>query len=53
VRDIQAGEIFTGENIRTIRPGYGLPPKQLNMVLGRQAKRLLCKGMALNWDMVQ
>lgn len=53
VRDIQAGEIFTRENVRAIRPGNGLPPKQLDTVLGRQAKRSLRKGTALNWDMVQ
>lgn len=53
VRDIQAGEIFTGENVRAIRPGYGLPPKHLDTVRGRQARRLLRKGTALNWDMFQ
>ncbi len=53
VRDIQAEETLTRENVRAIRPGNGLPPKQLDTVLGRQARRLLRKGTALNWDMLQ
>ena len=53
VRDIQAQETLTRENVRAIRPGYGLPPKQLDTVLGRQARCLLRKGTALNWDMLQ
>lgn len=52
VRDIQAGEIFTRENLRAIRPGLGLPPKHFEAILGRQAKRSLVMGTALNWDMV-
>lgn len=52
VRDIQAGEVFTRENVRSIRPGHGLPPKYFEAVLGKPAKRNLAKGTALNWDMV-
>jgi pseudaminic acid synthase len=33
VKDMMAGEVFTEENIRSIRPGYGLPPKYLNDIL--------------------
>jgi N-acetylneuraminate synthase len=52
VRDIQAGEVFTRENVRSIRPGHGLPPKYFDAVLGKPAKRSLAKGTALSWDMV-
>jgi pseudaminic acid synthase len=52
VRDIAAGEAFTSENIRSIRPGYGLPPKHYEAVLGRRALRALTRGTALVWDMV-
>ncbi|RJF98616.1 pseudaminic acid synthase [Noviherbaspirillum saxi] len=53
VKDMAAGESFTRENVRAIRPGNGLPPKQIDTVLGRQAKRALRKGTALQWDMMQ
>lgn len=51
VCDISKGETLSRENIRSIRPGYGLPPKNLNDVLGKKAKRDLVKGDALQWDM--
>ena len=53
VKDIQANEILTRDNVRAIRPGYGLPPKHQNTVLGRQAKTFLRKGTALHWNMIQ
>ena len=37
VKDIKAGEIFTEENARLIRPGYGLHPKYLKEILGKKA----------------
>lgn len=53
VQDIQPNELLTQENVRAIRPSLGLPPKQINMVLGRQARYFLRKGTALNWDLLQ
>lgn len=49
VEDIAAGEPFTEQNVRSIRPGYGLPPKYLPLVLGRIAKYDLSKGTPLAW----
>jgi len=37
--DIKKGEIFTEENIRSVRPGYGIHPKYLNDVIGKVADR--------------
>lgn len=37
--DIKAGEIFTEDNVKVIRPGYGLNPKYLSQLLGRKANR--------------
>jgi N-acetylneuraminate synthase len=50
VSDIAAGESLTGENVRSIRPGYGLPPKHLPDVLGKHAARDLKRGEPLSWD---
>jgi len=38
-KDIQKGEIFTQENIRSVRPGYGMHPKYLGDVLGTVADK--------------
>lgn len=52
VRDMAAGEPFTAETVRSIRPGYGLPPKHLPDVLGRGAARPIKRGTPLDWSMV-
>lgn len=50
VRDVAAGEELTAENVRSIRPGYGLPPKHLPDILGRRAAHALSRGSPLQWD---
>jgi N-acetylneuraminate synthase len=50
VSDVAAGEELTPRNVRSIRPGYGLPPKHLPDVLGRRAARDLKQGEPLDWD---
>ena len=52
MNDILKGEEFTLENIRSIRPGDGLPPKYLNVFLGKKARRKLTKGTPITWDMI-
>ena len=52
VRDIAAGETFTNENVRVIRPGFGLAPKHLPEVLGQQAARAIQRGSPLSFDLV-
>lgn len=47
VKDIQKGETFTEENIRSIRPSCGLKPKYRNAILGRRAKRTISRGEPL------
>ncbi len=51
-RDVPAGEILTPENIRRIRPGYGLAPKHYDAVLGRAVRTDIAKGTPLAWDMI-
>jgi pseudaminic acid synthase len=52
VKDMKKGEIFTEENVRSIRPGYGLHPKFLKDVMGRRAKKDIKRGTPLNWDLI-
>jgi pseudaminic acid synthase len=49
VADIAAGELLTESNVRSIRPGYGMPPKHLPRVLGRRARHDLHRGTPLDW----
>ena len=44
VRDVKAGELITHDNVRSIRPGYGLPPKQLDKILGMPVNKDVIKG---------
>jgi pseudaminic acid synthase len=48
--DIKAGEAFTSQNLRSVRPGLGLAPKYLPLFLGRTASTNLRKGTALSWE---
>ena len=48
VNDIKVGEVITKENVRSIRPGFGLHPKFMNDVLGKVSKENLEKGTRLN-----
>lgn len=52
VRDVKAGEAFTAENVRCIRPGYGMLPKNLPVVLGRRAARDIARGTPVQWELV-
>lgn len=52
VADIPAGALLTADNIRSIRPGFGLAPKHYDAVLGRRAARPLRRGEPLAWDML-
>ncbi len=50
VKDIKAGELLTEANVRSIRPGFGLAPKYLEVVLGKVASQDLAKGTALQLE---
>ena len=52
VKDLQAGEKLTADNVRAIRPGLGLPTKYLEQVLGKTVKQSVARGTALSWDMI-
>jgi sialic acid synthase SpsE len=51
-KDMQEGETFTRENIRAIRPGFGLAPKFRDEILGRRATRAISRGTPVSWKLV-
>ncbi|MGH7412236.1 MAG: pseudaminic acid synthase, partial [Candidatus Methylomirabilis sp.] len=52
ISDLRAGDTLTRENVRAIRPGHGLAPKFLDLVLGRRIRRNAKKGTPLQWEMI-
>jgi len=53
VKDIKAGKRFTEENIKSVRPGYGLSPKYFKEILGKKAKKNIKKGTPLYWNLIK
>ncbi|WP_422185068.1 SAF domain-containing protein [Methanoregula sp.] len=53
MKDIKKGEKFTQENIRSIRPGYGLEPKHLPKIMEKTARKNIKRGMPLNWNVIE
>ncbi len=53
VRDVRSGEELTESNVRSIRPGYGLPPKYMKSITGKRFKKNAKKGTPLSWDMIE
>jgi len=52
IKDMKAGEPFTYENIRVIRPGMGLEPKYFDIVIGKRCNVDLKRGTPLKWDYI-
>jgi len=52
VQNIKAGEKFTLKNVRCIRPGFGLAPKELPKILDKKAKTNIKRGTPLSWDLI-
>ncbi|MBP3889374.1 MAG: pseudaminic acid synthase [Cellulosilyticum sp.] len=53
VKDVKAGEVLTADNVRSIRPGYGLHTMYYEEILGREVRMDLKKGTPLSWDVIQ
>jgi N-acetylneuraminate synthase len=53
VRDIARGVELTKEDIRSIRPGYGLMPKYLPELIGRRARVAIRRGTPMSWDLLE
>jgi len=52
VEDMKKGELFTEKNIRSIRPCFGLAPKEIKTVLGKKAKKDIERGTPLSWSLI-
>lgn len=51
-RDMKEGEVFTSDNVRAVRPGYGLPPKYLEVIIGKRARHAIKRGTPVSWDLI-
>ena len=51
-QDIKKGEKLTEDNLRIVRPGHGLPPKNFEVLLGRKVNQDLEKGSAVSWNII-
>lgn len=52
VKDIKKGEKFNSENVRSIRPGYGLPSKHYDEIIGKTAGQEIERGTPLSWQLI-
>jgi N-acetylneuraminate synthase len=50
--DVKQGQVLTADNVRVVRPGFGLAPKHLEQVLGRRAKRDVEAGTPISWELL-
>jgi pseudaminic acid synthase len=52
VKDVKVGEVITKENVRSIRPGFGMHPRHLSEIIGKKFKQDLEKGTPMNFDLI-
>jgi len=50
---MKAGDKFTSDNLRAIRPGLGLPPKYYDVLLGKTVERPLRAGKFISWELLK
>ncbi|MFA5114013.1 MAG: pseudaminic acid synthase [Candidatus Margulisiibacteriota bacterium] len=53
VKDLQAGEKLSPENMRAIRPGLGLPPKYYDKLIGKKLKKAVKRGTPVSWGIIR
>lgn len=51
-QDMTAGDTFSPENMKIVRPGYGLAPRYYDMLLGKKVNKDLKKGTPVSWDII-
>jgi N-acetylneuraminate synthase len=50
-KNLRAGDVLSHENVRVVRPGFGLPPRFLDVVLGKRVNRDVAAGTPLDWSL--
>lgn len=50
--DLKAGDVLTPQNLRCVRPGFGLAPKNYELLLGRRVNKDVKKGTPIKWDLI-
>lgn len=50
--DMNAGDILTPQNLRAIRPGYGLAPKYIDQLLGKRVAKDVKRGTCMTWGLI-
>lgn len=53
VENVQQGELLTEENVRSIRPGFGMAPKYYKDIIGQRASKDISKGTPLTWELIK
>ncbi len=53
VKDLKPGDTLSVDNIRAIRPGFGLPTKYIKILLGKTVNQNIKRGTALTWDVIE
>lgn len=51
--DIKLGDVITENNMRSIRPGYGIHPRYYNEILGRRVTKNISRGTPVNWSLIE
>ena len=52
VKDLKEGDVLDALNLRSIRPGFGLPPKFIDLLMGKRVNRDVSRGTPMSWDLV-
>ena len=52
VEDMKKGDVISEDNVRSIRPGFGLHPKYLNEILGKKVNKPLKKGIPFDLSFI-
>lgn len=50
--DMKAGDVFTPDNMRSVRPGFGLHPMYYDKIIGKKASRDISMGTPLSWELI-